>query len=82
MLLMAKPRMADRAIVYATQGSWNSAALSDRVMSPAWKTKPSWFIAVNDRMLPPEYEQAIAKLQDRNNSARPADIHRSREVLE
>jgi hypothetical protein len=30
-------------------------------MSPAWKTKPSWFIAVNDRMLSPEYEQAIAK---------------------
>jgi pimeloyl-ACP methyl ester carboxylesterase len=31
------------------------------VADPAWKTKPSWYIAVNDRMLPPEYEQAISK---------------------
>ena len=52
---------AQRAIVYATQGPWNSAALDDKVVDPAWTTKPSWYIAVNDRMLPPEYEQAIAK---------------------
>ena len=52
---------AERVIVYATQGPWNSACLSDRVSVPAWTTKPSWFIAVNDRMLSPEYEQAIAK---------------------
>src|SRR3989454_295746 len=52
---------AQRAIVYATQGPWNSAALDDKVADPAWTTKPSWYIAVNDRMLPPEYEQAIAK---------------------
>jgi pimeloyl-ACP methyl ester carboxylesterase len=53
--------VAQRAMVYATQGPWNSAALADKVADPAWKTKPSWYIAVNDRMLPPEYEQAIAK---------------------
>jgi pimeloyl-ACP methyl ester carboxylesterase len=52
---------AERAIVFATQGPWNSRALADRSADPAWKTKPSWFIAVNDRMLPPEYERAIAK---------------------
>ncbi len=52
---------AEQAIVYATQGRWNSACLGDKVSVPAWKTKPSWFIAVNDRMLSPEYEQAIAK---------------------
>ncbi len=52
---------AERAIVFATQGPWNSKALADRVMTPAWKTKPSWFVVVNDRMLPPEYERAIAK---------------------
>jgi len=52
---------AERAIVYATQGPWNSACLGDKVSIPAWKTKPSWFIAVNDRMLPPEYEQAVAE---------------------
>src|SRR3954452_16159691 len=52
---------AERAIVYATQGTWNSACLGDKVSAPAWATKPSWYIAVNDRMLPPEYEQAVAK---------------------
>jgi pimeloyl-ACP methyl ester carboxylesterase len=52
---------AERAIVYATQCPWNSACLGDKVSAPAWTTKPSWFIAVNDRMLSPEYEQAIAK---------------------
>jgi len=52
---------AERAIVYATQGRWNSACLADKVSVPAWTTKPSWYIAVNDRMLSPEYEQAIAK---------------------
>src|SRR5712664_367905 len=54
-------RPAERAIIYATQGAWNSTCLADKVSVPAWKTKPSWFIvAANDRMLPPEYEQAIA----------------------
>jgi pimeloyl-ACP methyl ester carboxylesterase len=53
---------AERAIVFATQGPWNSQALSDRVMTPAWKTKPSWFVVgANDRVLPPEYERTIAK---------------------
>jgi pimeloyl-ACP methyl ester carboxylesterase len=53
---------AERAIAYATQGPWNSTCLSDKVMVPAWTTKPSWFIAAaDDRILPPEYEQAVAK---------------------
>jgi pimeloyl-ACP methyl ester carboxylesterase len=53
---------ANQALVYATQGDWNSTCLSDKVMSPAWKTKPSWYgVAANDRMIPPEYEQAMAK---------------------
>ena len=53
---------AERAIAYATQGPWNSTCLADKVMVPAWTTKPSWFIAANnDRILPPDYEQAIAK---------------------
>lgn len=51
----------ERALVYATQGPWNSIALTERVMTPAWMTKPSWYIAVNDRMLPADYEQIIAK---------------------
>jgi pimeloyl-ACP methyl ester carboxylesterase len=55
-------RPAERAIIYATQGAWNSACLADKVSVPAWTTKPSRFIvAANDRMLPPEYEQAVAE---------------------
>ena len=47
--------------MYATQGPWNSAALADKVASPAWKSKPSWYIVVDDRMVPKEFEIAIAK---------------------
>src|SRR6185503_17449118 len=55
-------RPAERAIIHATQGAWNSACLADKVSAPAWTTKHSWFIAAaDDRMLPPEYEQAVAK---------------------
>jgi pimeloyl-ACP methyl ester carboxylesterase len=55
-------RPAERAIVYVTQGPWNSACFADRVSAPAWTSKPSWFIAAaNDRILPPEYEQAVAQ---------------------
>jgi len=53
---------AEKAIVYATQGPWNSACFADKVSLPAWTTKPSWFVAAaKDRILPPEYEQAVAQ---------------------
>lgn len=53
---------AERTIVYATQGPWNSKALGDKVTSAAWKTKPSWYVvAAKDRMIAPEYERAAAK---------------------
>ncbi len=51
----------ERFLVYATQGPLGTKAIAERVASPAWKAKPTWYVAVNDRMLPPEYEQAIAK---------------------
>ena len=63
---------AERAIVYATQGRWNSACLGDKVPVPAWTTKRSWYIAVNDRMLSPEYEQAIAKHIQATTTTLPA----------
>lgn len=53
--------VGERALVLATQGPWNSTALAEVVPNPAWKTRPSWFIAVNDRILPADYELAIAK---------------------
>lgn len=54
---------AERAVVYATQGPWNSAALPQKVLNPAWQSKRSWLIAdANDRMIPPQYERDSAKL--------------------
>jgi pimeloyl-ACP methyl ester carboxylesterase len=53
---------SERAIVYATQGPWNSKELSEKVMDPAWTSKPSWYIITsNDRMVPPQYERDVAK---------------------
>ncbi|MBC8087333.1 MAG: alpha/beta hydrolase [Phycisphaerae bacterium] len=52
---------AERALVYATQGDWNSVFLAEKITKAAWRTKPSWFIIPNDRMVPPEYERAAAK---------------------
>jgi pimeloyl-ACP methyl ester carboxylesterase len=51
----------ERALVFATQGPWNSTALGETVPTPAWRSRPSWFIAVNDRILPADYELVIAK---------------------
>jgi pimeloyl-ACP methyl ester carboxylesterase len=48
-------------MVYAVQGDWNSTFLSEKISTAAWKTKPSWSIIVNDRMVPPEHERAAAK---------------------
>lgn len=53
--------MAERAMVYETQGDWNSAFLSEKVTTAAWKHKPSWSIIVNDRMVPPQHERDAAK---------------------
>lgn len=63
----------ERAVVYATQGPWNSAALNDRVANPAWMTKKSWtIIDLNDRMVPPKYEQDTATRIHAKATALPA----------
>lgn len=76
---------AERAVVYATQGPWNSAALGEKVMNPAWRTRPSWFIAVDDRILPPDYELAIAKQIEAKTTRLPSGhvpmLSRPREVV-
>ena len=52
---------AERELVYVTQGPWNTAFLREKVTTAAWRTRPSWFIAVNDRMVPPTYERDAAR---------------------
>lgn len=52
---------AERELVYVTQGPWNTSFLREKVTTAAWRTRPSWFIAVNDRMVPPTYERDAAR---------------------
>ncbi len=54
--------VAERKLIFATQGPWAKSALSEKVTTAAWKTKPSWVIVdTEDRMISPELERAQAK---------------------
>jgi pimeloyl-ACP methyl ester carboxylesterase len=51
----------ERRVLTATQGPTSVAALGATATSPAWKTKPSWFIvAKRDRTIPPDLEESMA----------------------
>jgi len=53
----------ERKLVYATQVPLAAIAGEEKVKSPAWKTKPSWFIvAKQDKVINPDLEQYKAKL--------------------
>ncbi|OUJ72724.1 alpha/beta fold hydrolase [Hymenobacter crusticola] len=55
--------LAERELIYATQGPWaSSAPTKDKISTPAWKTKPSWYIvASEDHMINPDLERMLAK---------------------
>jgi len=54
---------AESALIYATQGPW--AAAKDKISTPAWKVKPSWYIvASEDHMISPDLERTLAKRMD------------------
>jgi pimeloyl-ACP methyl ester carboxylesterase len=51
----------ERRVLTSTQGPTSGAALTGTATSPAWKTKPSWFIvAKQDRTIPPALEKMMA----------------------
>ena len=54
---------ADRAAFMAdSQVPWGVEALSGAVTTPAWKTKPSWYlVATEDRMIPPPAQRFMAR---------------------
>ena len=56
-----------------------------RPIRPAWRTRPSWFIAVDDRILPPDYELAIARQIEAKTTRLPSGhvpmLSRPREVV-
>ncbi len=51
---------AERALVYETQGDWHASFLTEKVTTAAWKTRPSWFIIPDDRMVPPAHQREAA----------------------
>ena len=45
-----------------SQVPWGLDALNGAVTTPAWKSKPSWYlVATEDRMIPPPAQHAMAK---------------------
>ena len=45
-----------------SQVPWGTQALAGAISTPAWKTKPSWYlIATDDKMIPPDAQRAMSK---------------------
>jgi pimeloyl-ACP methyl ester carboxylesterase len=54
--------LAERQLIYPTQGPWGLKAVNDKVSVAAWKTKPTWYIvASEDHMINPDLERDLAK---------------------
>jgi pimeloyl-ACP methyl ester carboxylesterase len=50
------------AFMADAQVPWGLDALNGAVSSPAWRTKPSWYlVATDDRMIPPPAQRAMAE---------------------
>lgn len=53
----------ERKVIFATQVTWAASATQEKVYSPAWKMKPSWYIvAAKDGMINPDLERFKASL--------------------
>jgi len=63
-----------RNVIYATQIPWAVKATTGKVTSPAWKTRPSWFlIGIEDKMVP----VALARAEAKMIRARTLELHSS-----
>lgn len=50
------------AFMADSQVPWGLEALAGTVSTPAWKTKPSWYlVATTDKMIPPDAQRMMAK---------------------
>jgi pimeloyl-ACP methyl ester carboxylesterase len=55
--------VSTRNTIYSTQTPWAVRATQTKVMDPAWKTRPSWFIiGIEDKMVPVALARAEAKM--------------------
>jgi pimeloyl-ACP methyl ester carboxylesterase len=49
------------AFMASSQVPWGLGALSGAVTTPAWKSKPSWYlVATDDKMIPPDAQRSMA----------------------
>ena len=56
-----------------SQVPWGLEALNGAVTTPAWKTKPSWYlVATQDHMIPPPAQHAMAKRAGASVAETPA----------
>ena len=45
-----------------SQVPWGTQALAGAISTPAWKTKPSWYlVTTEDKMIPPDAQRAMSK---------------------
>jgi pimeloyl-ACP methyl ester carboxylesterase len=62
----------EQQVLIATQGPQAFSALQEKVTTPAWRTKPSWYIvAANDRMINPDLERSLAKKMNATTTTLP-----------
>ena len=77
--------IAQKKLVFATQGATNSALFGAKVSNAAWRSKPTFYIvAANDRMIQPDLERQFARAMKARTIelptshvamlARPADV--------
>jgi pimeloyl-ACP methyl ester carboxylesterase len=53
---------AKASFMAASQVPWGVEALAGEVTSPAWKSKPSWYlVAADDKMIPPPAQRQMAQ---------------------
>jgi len=61
----------------SSQVPWGVQALAGAISTPAWKTKPSWYlVATDDRMIPP----AAQRLMSKRAGAKVSDVAGSHAV--
>lgn len=57
----ADVKPAQAAFMAASQVPWGVAALNGQVTTPAWKSRPSWYlVTADDRMIPPPAQRQMA----------------------
>jgi pimeloyl-ACP methyl ester carboxylesterase len=45
-----------------SQVPWGVEALNGKIIEPAWKTKPSWYLlTTEDKMIPPDAQRMMSK---------------------